>query len=113
MSTAFKFESKVKEVKSELRSAVIEWLVDASNYILDESNKEVPIDEGTLANSGNTQIDESTLTASIGYDTPYAVRQHEDLSISHINDRGAKFLENAFKNNVGVLQDLLKDKVSG
>lgn len=65
----------------------------AAEHVLAESNKIVPLDEGPLQRSG--KVDTDGLDASISYDTPYAVRQHEDLTYRHAPGRQAKYLETA------------------
>lgn len=47
-----------------------------AHYILDESRKQVPIDTGALSRSG--AVDSDGTIAVISYDTPYAVRWHEE-----------------------------------
>lgn len=44
-----------------------------------------PIDRGPLRSSATVQESTSVITpaASVVYDTPYAVRQHEDASLNH------------------------------
>jgi hypothetical protein len=56
----------------------------------------VPLDEGTLERSGVASVDPLALTASVSYDTPYAVRQHEDMTLRHPNGRQPKYLEEPF-----------------
>ncbi|MFJ5259089.1 minor capsid protein [Streptomyces sp. NPDC088387] len=63
----------------------------ALEHILAESKKLVPLDEGTLERSGKVDID--GLDGSISYDTPYARRQHEELTWRHAPGRSAKYLE--------------------
>jgi hypothetical protein len=53
----------------------------------------VPIEEATLERSGVVSVDESSMTSAVSYDTPYAVRQHEELSYRHDPGRTAKYLE--------------------
>lgn len=66
----------------------------AAEHVLAESKKEVPLEEGTLERSGRVDVDDSTLRASISYDTPYAVPQHERLDYHHpMPGRKAKYLE--------------------
>jgi len=55
--------------------------------------KRVPIEEATLERSGVATVDEGELTAAVSYDTPYAVRQHEELTYRHDAGRTAKYLE--------------------
>lgn len=66
-------------------------------HVLAESNKIVPLDEGPLQRSGKVDVD--GLDGTISYDTPYAVRQHEDLTYRHAPGRQAKYLETAMNTN--------------
>ena len=67
----------------------------AAEHVLSEATKLVPIEEGTLSRSGTTSTarDGLTVIAAVSYDTPYARRQHEDMSYRHDQGRQAKFLE--------------------
>lgn len=69
----------------------------AGENILQVSNTLVPLEEGTLERSGKvtTDSDETSATAAISYNTPYAVIQHEDLTFHHAQGRQAKYLEQA------------------
>ncbi|WP_371795981.1 hypothetical protein [Streptomyces sp. NBC_01718] len=65
----------------------------AAEHVLTESRRRVPIEEATLERSGVATVDEANLTAAVSYDTPYAVRQHEELQYRHDAGRTAKYLE--------------------
>jgi hypothetical protein len=65
----------------------------ALEHVLGVSNARVPHEEGTLERSGMASVD--GLRGAITYDTPYAVRQHEELEYRHDNGRQAKYLESA------------------
>ncbi|QJD53962.1 hypothetical protein SEA_GALACTICA_14 [Streptomyces phage Galactica] len=67
----------------------------ALEHVLAESNKLVPLEEGTLQRSGTISIDPANLVGTVSYDTPYAVRQHEEMSWRHAPGRQAKYLETA------------------
>lgn len=56
------------KVKGLMRNAAIKALHEGGELILDDSNQIAPIDEGTLINSGNVQVDESNLTVVVSYD---------------------------------------------
>jgi hypothetical protein len=73
----------------------LEGLFIAAEHILGVSNEQVPFEEGDLAASGGVSQDESTTQTAISYNTDYAVRQHEDMTMKHDSGRNAKFLENA------------------
>ncbi|MER8086616.1 hypothetical protein ABTZ57_16135 [Streptomyces sp. NPDC094048] len=64
-----------------------------AEHVLQVSRVRVPIEEGTLERSGTATVDESQLTAAVAYDTPYAVRQHEEMDYRHDAGRTAKYLE--------------------
>ncbi|WP_334121862.1 hypothetical protein [Glutamicibacter sp.] len=78
-----------------LDGSIEKGIVLAAEHILGESNKAVPIEEGTLQASGTVAYDAKNRRAAISYDTPYAIVQHEDMSLRHDKGREAKFLENA------------------
>lgn len=78
-----------------VRTAATRSLDVATEHVLGVANQRVPIEEGTLERSGAADVDAATLTGSVSYDTPYAVRQHEDLSMRHDRGRQAKYLETA------------------
>lgn len=70
-------------------------LQKALEHILAESNKMVPLEEGTLMRSGKVAMDAEALVGAVSYDSPYAVRQHEEVTWRHAPGRQAKYLETA------------------
>lgn len=68
----------------------------AVEHVLTEANKHVPHDEGTLERSGRTGVQTTAggVRGVVSYDTPYAVRQHEDMSLNHHGKGESKWLEN-------------------
>ncbi|WP_280244939.1 hypothetical protein [Nocardia abscessus] len=76
---------------SEITAGVADGLFEAGEVLLAHSNALVPLAEGILENSGTSDVDGSTVR--VGYNTPYALRQHEDLTLNHPNGREAKYLE--------------------
>jgi hypothetical protein len=77
------------------RRKAIRGLTLAMENILEKSNRVVPLDEATLQRSGRISIDEDNLRGAVSYGTPYAVRQHEELTWKHAPGRKAKYLESA------------------
>lgn len=65
----------------------------AGEHLLQVSRTLVPLEEGTLERSGTVTPDRSDESATVSYDTPYAVVQHEDLTLRHDPGRTAKYLE--------------------
>lgn len=76
-----------------VRDATSRGLLMAAEFVLGESLLIVPLEEATLARSGVTSVDIEKQTAAVSYDTPYAVRQHEELTYRHDPGRSAKYLE--------------------
>lgn len=68
-----------------------EGLARALEHTLGVSQTLVPLDEGPLQRSG--KVVQVGLNGAITYDTPYAVRQHEELTWRHAPGRSAKYLE--------------------
>jgi len=70
----------------------------AGEALLTEANKTVPHDEGTLERSGFVDSNKNgEVLTVVAYDTPYAVTQHEDTTLSHSGKGRAKWLELTFK----------------
>lgn len=82
-----------KEVTAKMRAGAAKGLMDAAEHVLEEANRTVPLDEGTLMRSGVASLDEKQLIAAVSYDTPYAIRQHEATHYRHAPGRRAKWLE--------------------
>lgn len=86
------------EARDAARIGSIVALTLGSDRVLEESNRIVPIEEGILQDSGDTEVDEARLRAGIGYGgeaSAYAIKQHEDETLQHDEGREAKFLEKA------------------
>lgn len=72
-----------------------------ANEVLRLSQAEVPIDEGTLQNSGTVQyVDEAWV---VGYHTPYAARLHEHPEYRFQRGRKGKYLEDPIIHNADAL----------
>lgn len=84
-----------RKLLPETRASAARGLLLAAEHVLQVSNTHVPIEEGTLERSGVASVDSINLKAAVSYDTPYAVRQHEDMTAHHDEGRTAKYLENA------------------
>jgi hypothetical protein len=74
-------------------------------HVLTESNKIIPLDEGTLERSG--RVDRDGLEGTISYDTVYARRQHEELTWKHAPGRQAKYLETALLRSAATVRELM------
>lgn len=76
-----------------------------AEHWLTEANRSVPHDDGTLERSGRT--DAKGTEAGVGYDTPYAVRQHEDQTLGHPGKGRAKWLERTASEQSSAIADVV------
>lgn len=82
-----------REVKAAARKGAARGLMLGAEHVLEVANRIVPFEESTLLKSGVPSVDEGELRGAVSYDTPYAVRQHEELTWHHDDGRQAKYLE--------------------
>lgn len=95
--------------QAKVHKAAVAAVGDVAEFVLEEANRTVPLEEGTLQRSGEVAHD--GLKATISYDTPYARRQHEDTRNRHDSGRRAKWLEKTFKEEQTRARDYLKKKI--
>ncbi|MET9329477.1 hypothetical protein [Tsukamurella sp. NPDC003166] len=80
-----------------------------AEHLLEESNRIAPIETGALIRSGVARAEGGE--AAVGYNTPYAVRQHEELGYQHDDGREAKYLENALLRNKDAIMETIADTI--
>jgi hypothetical protein len=92
-----RFLAEVARLGRDLEPAIGEGLVaDLKETVLPASQELVPVDTGALKQSGfvdGPEIGAGSASAEIGYDTPYALIQHENLALNHPHGGEPKFLE--------------------
>ncbi|MFJ7902375.1 hypothetical protein ACIQ6V_18095 [Streptomyces sp. NPDC096198] len=93
------------------RQAAARGLLLGAEHTLAAARQRVPINEGTLERSGSASVDERNLTAAVSFDTPYAVRVHEDMNARHAPGRRAKYLESVLPEVAGDVQELIAAQV--
>lgn len=94
-----------------MRAGAVRGVRLGAEHLLQVSRTRVPIEEGTLERSGVASVDESSVTAAVSYDTPYAVRQHEDLSLRHDQGREAKWLERSLNREADTVNEIIAAQV--
>lgn len=67
----------------------------------------MPGDFGTRMRELSLLVGPGPLQALVGFDEPYAHRQHEDLRFKHIHGGGPKFLEKALFENIPVTMEII------
>lgn len=93
MPQNFRLQFNGAPAAREIRAAAARGVYLAAEYVLAETQQVVPLDESPLMHSGVASVDEASLTGMVSYDTPYAVRQHEELTWRHAPGRTAKYVE--------------------
>lgn len=91
----------------------VRGLALAGEHLLGEARKRVPIEEHILEESGAASVDEQNLRGAVSFDTPYAVRQHEDMHLRHDEGREAKYLENAFNAEQDAVAQIIAQAIKG
>lgn len=105
-----------KQVKAAVREAAVRGVSDATEALLQDANKTAPHAKGPLRGSATATVDGTRVAGAVAYDTPYAVRQHEDTRLRHpdptnptSDPRGrAKWLEKTLREN----QQRYKDHIA-
>lgn len=100
-----------EKVSGKAKDAAASGLHKAAEHVLEQANRLVPIEEGTLLRSGVASSDAGQLKAAVSYDTPYAVRQHEELSYSHDEGRQAKYLEQPLDSERGEIERIIAREI--
>jgi hypothetical protein len=105
---------KVEAIKRQFVAAARDGMQDGLEVVLSTSNQLAPIEEGTLIRSGTVSMDTSPrIRGAVSYDTPYAVRQHEEMGYRHDAGRQAKFLETAFNRDRLLVAEAITRKIRG
>lgn len=100
-----------KEVEALVKKAALSGLHDGAEAILTEAIDETPLLSGTLHRSGTVTDVPTEDAVYISFNTPYAVRQHEDLTLRH-KDGKAKYLEDPYKRNKEKVINLVGSRVA-
>lgn len=108
MTTSWKWTPNKSDI--ELHRKIVEAaLKDGAEFLLEDANRRVPIETGTLMRSGTVTAD--GLKAAVAYDTPYAPRQHENTRYRHDQGREAKWLQRTFEQKIARVARYMADKI--
>lgn len=104
------------ELTKEMRKEGKVAMLKLAEAVLEDANKDVPHDEGTLERSGDTSAEESAkgIGAHVSYDTPYAKRLHENPQYNFNEGRKGKWLEDTISKwkSEGRAVSFLRDRYS-
>ena len=96
-----------------LAGATHEGLNLAAEHLLQASTQLAPHEEGDLARSGEVSSDPTTNTVAVSFDRPYAVVQHEDLTLRHDDGKQAKYLEEPMNSEQETMLQLIASQARG
>lgn len=97
------------------RNGAVRGLELGARQVLDVSNSQVPHEVGDLERDGAASVDSATLKSAVSYGrnaetAEYAVPQHERMDYRHDPGRNAKYLENAFNSEAGVVSQIIAEQ---
>ena len=124
---------KMDEVTAE---KIVFAMVENTEDLLSKSMRIAPIDEGTMIGSASARVNRvevargsksgtptttggkpdvkpgQVVVGEVSYNTPYALRQHEELTWRHLPGKQAKYLEQPLKENVTKYMENLRDAMA-
>ena len=100
--------------RRDIEAAMANGLNAAAEMLLGDANLSVPHDEGILESSGDVmKASAGDLNAGVGYNTPYAVIQHESPDFVHPGKGRHHWLERTLAERQevyrGIVRDALRD----
>lgn len=103
----------LKIVCQEQMDAALDGAEDAMDFVGEEGSRIIPHETGDLDNSFEVSRDDTTRTVAGSYDTPYALRQHEDMTLRHDDGRSAKWFEKSLNSNADKIVEIIAESVIG
>ena len=97
------------EVAAQVQGAKRQALGKGAALLLSRVIPDTPLQDGPLADSGATDVDDEA--ATVYFDTPYAVRQHEELGYRHPKRGKAKYLESHVVEDGALVQNVIAAEV--
>ncbi|MCP3799745.1 hypothetical protein NLX83_10795 [Allokutzneria sp. A3M-2-11 16] len=99
-----------KQVGDAAHAGAVRGLALGAEHVRAVSVDRAPLDTAALRNSATASHDADSLTAAVSYDTPYAARQHEELTWHH-REGGPKYLESALASEREVVARLIQAQI--
>lgn len=107
--------TNTRAIRGQMRAGTVKGLTLSAEHVLTVSEPRVPLDEGTLKRSGQTDVDAGALRAAISYGSPgaedYVLVQHEDVTLHHPSGGEAKFLESALLESAGEVGEIIAAQI--
>ncbi|WP_030149414.1 HK97 gp10 family phage protein [Mycetocola saprophilus] len=100
------------DVIAAIQAASVVGLNRAGERLKAVAVSNAPIEDGPLRQSGAvTPASDGDLEVTVSFNTPYAVRQHEELGWSHPRGGRAKYLEGPLKENEAELVAIMQKPI--
>lgn len=101
-------------VGDEIEAAARQTLELVGLDLQGRSQRDAPVEEGTLRGSASHSVIETSTGAIVvvSFATPYAARQHEEITWKHPKGGRSKYLEANLKLMLAVYRDALRDSVA-
>ena len=103
------FKWSCDKLPPKLHKAAMDGAYLGAEAVLTKAINQAPLESGTMERSG--AVTETKETVHISFNTPYARKQHEDLTLNHANGRKAKYLEDPFNEDKDKIIKLMNLKV--
>lgn len=94
-------------VKALIKAGTAAGLAEAAEHLLGEAIELVPIEAGTLQDSGVATVDAAKGKAAVAFDTEYAVDQHENPDYEHDEGKQSNYLGQPMVTEAPVLKAMI------
>lgn len=112
MNIKTRIKSNTRAVTKAARDAANKAVREVAEDGLTEANDRVPYEEGTLSRSAEVVHVPADTRAAITYDTPYAVKQHEDPTLNHPRQGEPYWLERTVEDNADRYFRYIADRIN-
>lgn len=92
MADGVRVEWSGPQAKAAVHRGLARGVRRVAEQVGEASQRVVPRESSRLAKS--MAVSQDDLVAAVSYDTPYAVKQHENLRLRHARGQTGKYLEN-------------------
>ncbi|MEU8196340.1 hypothetical protein AB0C10_21390 [Microbispora amethystogenes] len=98
-------------IRARERAAAARGLRRAVDHLKDKSTDIAPVEHGSLTETATATVDEKKLSGAVSFYGDYAVRQHENLDLTHDPGKQAKFLEQPMNDERQVMLGMVADEI--
>ena len=107
-----KVKMNFSKITGDIEEAVKEGLTDATLDLERRSKEEAPVDTGDLRGSGYSEVKKDYVGyhGIVGFNTAYALIQHEDMTFVHPQGGKAKYLTDPLNRNATKYRKYILEK---